>query len=97
MAADIKGLMCKIDEVCGKVPNLPRQEVVLTRLMYFLFREINDALNSRLAPYGLNTTSFIALMNIFASPTGAIHPLELSNAMYSSRTNITRLVDELAG
>jgi len=95
MSSDISGLMARIDEVCSKVPNLPRQEVVLTRLVYFLFREMNDAFNTKLAVHGLNTTTYIALMNIFASPTGAIHPLELSNAMYSARTNITRLVDEL--
>ncbi|HVC49494.1 MAG TPA: MarR family transcriptional regulator [Burkholderiales bacterium] len=95
MSADIAGLMSRIDEVCNKVADLPRQEIVLTRLIYFLFREMNECFNGKLAVFGLNTTSYVALMNIFASPNGVIHPLELSNAMYSARTNITRLADEL--
>lgn len=87
----------RIEHVGSKIAGLPRQQVLLTRLLYATFRDINDRLNSRLVEYGLNTTTLVALTMIYSSPHNAIHPSELSHTIYSSKTNITRLADELVG
>jgi MarR family transcriptional repressor of emrRAB len=85
----------RIDHVGKKMPGQPRQQVFLTRLLYATFREMNDRLNSRLAAFGLNTTTMVPMTMIYSSPDNAIHPSELSHSIYSSKTNITRLTDEL--
>ncbi len=84
-----------IGRVAEAFPGLPRQQVILTRLYFFLFRRLNDGLNRMLADHGLNTTTMLALTMIYARPDHKIIPSDLSLALTSSRTNVTRLADEL--
>jgi MarR family transcriptional repressor of emrRAB len=82
-----------LDAVAREIPELPRQEVILTRLHFFLFRSLNEDMNQTLSGFGLNTTSMLALVILYANP-GPINPSRLNYGMISSRTNITRLIDE---
>lgn len=84
-----------LERVARRLPQLPRQDVTLTRLYFFAFRALNEDLNGTLAPYGLNTNSMLALTMLYASPHQSAHPSSLSLGLIASRTNITRLVDEL--
>ncbi|HQT26955.1 MAG TPA: MarR family transcriptional regulator, partial [Burkholderiales bacterium] len=51
--------------------------------------------NHQLSEFGLSGTSWFALIMIYSTPENAINPCNLSYDMVSSRTNITRLSDEL--
>ena len=84
-----------LDRIARQLPQLPRQDVTLTRLYFFAFQALNDDLNHSLAPYGLNTNSLLALTMLYAAPDHSAHPCNLGLGMIASRTNITRLVDEL--
>jgi MarR family transcriptional repressor of emrRAB len=84
-----------IDRVAQRLPGLPRQEVMLTRLYFFLFGTLNEDLNRVLAEHGLNTTTMLALTMIYSRPDNKIIPSDLSLAIVSSRTHITRLADDL--
>ncbi len=84
-----------IDNVAQRLPGLPRQEVVLTRLYFFLFAKLNEDLNRLLAEHGLNTSTLLALTMLYSRPDNKIIPSDLSLVMVSSRTNITRLADDL--
>jgi MarR family transcriptional repressor of emrRAB len=84
-----------IERIARRLPGMPRQRVVLNRLFFFVFKELDERYNQRLADYGLNSTAFLALAMLYSSEEAALNPSDLSDALISSRTNVTRLADEL--
>lgn len=85
----------RIDEFSNRHPDAPKREIILSRLYFHVFKLINEKQNHRLSAFGLNSTSWFALIMIYSTTDNAINPCNLSYAMVSSRTNITRLSDEL--
>ncbi|VEA69657.1 transcriptional repressor MprA [Serratia rubidaea] len=51
--------------------------------------------NKMLKAQGINETLFMALITLDAQENHSIQPSELSSALGSSRTNATRIADEL--
>ena len=86
-----------IDRVSRRLPGMPRDRVVLNRLFFFVFKELDERYNERLAEYGLNTTTFLALAMLYGNEGGRLNPRDLSDTLVSSRTNVTRLADEMVG
>lgn len=84
-----------IDRVAQRRPDLPRNHVVLNRLFFFVFRELDDVYSRHLAQFGLSNASLLALAILYGSEDNRINPCELSDALIASRTNVTRLTDEL--
>lgn len=84
-----------IDRVCAQMRGMPRDRVVLSRLFFFVFKKLDDLHNRHLAEFGLNTSSFLALVMLLAREDNCLNPVDLSNALVASRTNVTRLTDEL--
>ena len=85
----------RMQAVGRQFPGLPRQEVMLIRLAHLVYKRLEEVINRHLAPYDLNSSQWIALILIYSSPEGEILPSEISHIADSSRTNVTRLVDEL--
>lgn len=84
-----------IARVARRFSGAPGREVLVTRLYFHVYLKMNDAYNRALRQHGLNTTSWAALMMIYASPDSRIFPSDLSRVVSSSRTHVTRLADEL--
>lgn len=84
-----------IDRISRRRPGMPRDRVVLNRLFFFVFKELDEAYNRRLAEYGLNSSTFLALAMLLSSEDKLLNPSDLSDALIASRTNVTRLADEL--
>lgn len=84
-----------INNCAQRTPTYPRHEIMLTKLYGHVYNRLMDYLNRPLKEHGLNTTLFSALMQIHASDDNRISPSDLSDAIFSSRTNVTRLADEL--
>lgn len=84
-----------IDKIARRLPGMPQDRVVLNRLFFFVFKELDDSYNQRLADHGLNSTSFLALAMLYSSEGARFNPCDLSDALISSRTNVTRLANEL--
>ena len=84
-----------VKRICDSLPDAPYQEVILTRLYYHVQTQLNEFFNAELRHHGLNISSWTALMVLYASPENAKYPSELSDAMGFSRTNATRVVDDL--
>lgn len=84
-----------IERVSHKLPGMPRETVVLTRLFLYTNSCVNDDLNRFLADHGVNTTTSLALAMIYGSEDNCVNPCQLSDALNSSRTNVTRLIDEM--
>lgn len=84
-----------IDRVSRQLPGMPQDRVVLNRLFFFVFKELDGVYNQHLAEFGLHSSSFLALAMLLSCENNQLHPCDLSDALIASRTNVTRLTDEL--
>ena len=91
----IIGFEQRLDIMESRSPGQPRQEVILSRLQFMIYKKMNELINHNLQPYGINDTIWTALIMLYSSPDHFIFPSDLSHIIVSSRTNITRLADEM--
>lgn len=84
-----------LDKFGQQMPGLPRQEILLTRMQFMIHKKFNEMVNHSLQPFGLNDTVWTALIMIYSSDEKFIYPSDLSEVIVSSRTNVTRLADEM--
>nr|WP_243049314.1 MarR family transcriptional regulator [Dyella sp. RRB7] len=77
------------------IPELPLQEVMLTRLLLLVGGNLLDELEFNLKPYDLNDSDFRTLMMIYSSPSGSASPTELCEYAQQSATNMTRIANVL--
>ncbi|WP_437613816.1 transcriptional repressor MprA [Erwinia sp. V71] len=75
--------------------DFPLQEIMLTRLCMHMQSKLLENRNKMLKAQGINETLFMALITLDAQENQSIQPSELSAALGSSRTNATRIADEL--
>lgn len=75
--------------------DFPYQEILLTRLCMHMHGKLLESRNKMLKAQGINETLFMALITLESQENGSIQPSELSSALGSSRTNATRIADEL--
>lgn len=87
----------RLDFIGQRFPVHPRKEVLLTRMQFMIYKKFNELVNHNLQPYGVNDTVWTALMMLYSSQQQFIYPSDLSHIIVSSRTNITRLADEMVG
>ena len=84
-----------IGRVAKRLPSAPVQDLVIMRLIKHLSALFGANLSRMARPAGLNEVSFRTLMMLYANAGGA-HASQLSDATGETRTNITRICDELA-
>lgn len=75
--------------------DFPLREIILTRLCMHMQSKLLENRNKMLKAQGINETLFMALLTLDAQENNSIQPSELSSALGSSRTNATRIADEL--
>jgi len=75
--------------------DFPLQEIMPTRLCMHMQSKLLENRNKMLKAQGINETLFMALITLDAQENHSIQPSELSSALGSSRTNATRIADEL--
>lgn len=75
--------------------DFPYQEILLTRLCMHMQSKLLENRNKMLKAQGINETLFMALITLESQENHSIQPSELSSALGSSRTNATRIADEL--
>ncbi|MFP1790821.1 transcriptional repressor MprA [Lonsdalea quercina] len=76
-------------------PDFPYKEVTMLRLFLHLQTKILEHRNRMLKEQNINETLFMALLTLESQESYSIQPSELSAALGSSRTNATRIADEL--
>ncbi|MEC5206826.1 MarR family transcriptional repressor of emrRAB [Vogesella perlucida] len=84
-----------VESISSKMPGAPRQEVLLTRLYFHLQPYLLGYFNETLKCHEINETTWMALMVLYSRPEQRVSPSELSDALAFSRTNATRVVDDL--
>jgi MarR family transcriptional regulator, negative regulator of the multidrug operon emrRAB len=84
-----------IGRVAARMRDAPVQDIVLVRLIKALSAQFGAHLSRKVRPAGLNEVAFRTLTMLYANDDG-VHPSELSEASGETRTNMTRICDELA-
>lgn len=85
----------RLDTIDEQISGQPRQEVMLSRMQFIVFKKLHELLNESLQSFSINDTILTALMMLYSSPDRYIFPSDLSHIVISSRTNITRFADEM--
>jgi len=85
-----------IGRVAQRMRDVPVQDIVLVRLIKALSARFGAHLGHKVRPAGLNEVAFRTLMMLYASAGNGVHPSDLSEASGETRTNMTRICDELA-
>jgi MarR family transcriptional repressor of emrRAB len=84
-----------IDAIGKRYPGSPRQEVILNRLFCHVMSRLTCHWNEALKQHAINETLWIALLALYSQPDQALYPSDISETMDFSRTNATRVCDEL--
>lgn len=95
MSAQISHIEAGLERLSKRMPDLPATEVLLSRLLVFLGRDLSAMLDQRIRPYGLNEVEFRTLMALFSYGQEPVYPSDLCSGVAQSPANITRITDAL--
>ncbi len=85
----------QIDRVKARLADAPVQDIVLVRLLKSLSAQLNHHLSQKVRPHGINEVGFRTLTMLYAQLDTGINPSDLSDASGETRTNMTRICDDL--
>ena len=95
MTRDFSRFEFGIDRIARLHPDMPRDTVMLIRVAYRAVLSLDARLEAHFERHGLNQSSWLALMMLYASPEQRVTPSELSDFLTQSRTHMTRVADDL--
>ncbi|MCW3480238.1 MarR family transcriptional regulator [Neisseriaceae bacterium JH1-16] len=85
----------RIARVFQRLPGDGQQNTALIHLIKHLWKWLAESANDELGDSGLNVVSFSALIMLYSAPESAVNPSELSQCTGETRTNMTRICNEL--
>lgn len=91
----IQALETSLNRLKHRVPELPITQILTSRMLVLLGRELSNSLDQRLRPYGLTEIEFRTLMNVYSMQGAPMYPGELCTNLGNSPANITRITDNL--
>jgi MarR family transcriptional repressor of emrRAB len=91
----IESIESNLARLGALMPGLPRNEVMIVRLVLFLAHDIGMMLEHRIRPFGLGEGEFRVLTALFSQPHGAAHPGDLCARASQSPANMSRITDAL--
>lgn len=84
-----------IDRVHQIIPDMPKSEAKLSRIMLLVGAGIDQELELKLKPHKLNHSEFHTLMILYSRPDGSSTPGELCELCSQGATNMTRIANAL--
>ncbi|MEP6483080.1 MAG: MarR family transcriptional regulator [Rudaea sp.] len=85
----------QIDRIKARLSEAPVQDIVLVRLVKALSGQLGHHLGQKVRSHGINEVGFRTLTMLYAQLDSGINPSDLSDASGETRTNMTRICDEL--
>ncbi len=95
LCSQIQEIETGLGRLKQQMPDLPIQQILTSRLLVYLGRELSSMIDQRLKPHGLTEIEFRALMNVYSFRDTAAYPSELCTSLAQSPANITRITDAL--
>jgi MarR family transcriptional repressor of emrRAB len=81
----------------ARMPDVPFNEILLSRLLLHMGREMSVTLEQKIRPFGLAEAEFRVLTTLFSQPEGVAHPGDLCSRAAQSPANMSRICDALVG
>jgi MarR family transcriptional regulator, negative regulator of the multidrug operon emrRAB len=85
-----------VDRVADRIPQLPKSEVFLVRLLMLTAGALLREFESKLKPHGMNDSDFRTLMMLYSAEDGSATPGQLCVLAEQKPTNMTRIANALA-
>jgi MarR family transcriptional repressor of emrRAB len=85
----------QIDRVKARLTDAPVQDIVLVRLIKALSGQLGNHLSRKVRPHNIGEVGFRTLTMLYAQLDTGINPSDLSEASGETRTNMTRICDDL--
>lgn len=95
LTSQIEAVESNLQRLKRRVPEVPIAQILASRALVTIGRELSNMLDQRLRPYGLSDVEFRALINIYSMQETAAYPGDLCFALGHSPANITRITDNL--
>jgi MarR family transcriptional regulator, negative regulator of the multidrug operon emrRAB len=77
------------------MPELPKHEVLIVRLVLFLAHDLGTMLEQVIRPFGLGEGEFRVLTTLFSQPQSTAHPGDLCARASQKPANMSRITDAL--
>ena len=90
-------LEANLRALSARMPDVPFNEILLSRLLLHMGREMSATLEQKIRPFGLAEAEFRVLTTLFSQPEGVAHPGELCSRAAQSPANMSRICDALVG
>ncbi len=90
-------LEANLRALSARMPDVPFNEILLSRLLLHMGREMSATLEQKIRPFGLAEAEFRVLTTLFSQPEGAAHPGDLCSRAAQSPANMSRICDALVG
>ena len=85
----------QIDRVKARLTDAPVQDIVLVRLIKAMSGQLGYHLSRKVRPHNISEVGFRTLTMLYAHLDTGINPSDLSEASGETRTNMTRICDDL--
>ena len=90
-------LEANLRALSARMPDVPFNEILLSRLLLHMGREMSSTLEQKIRPFGLAEAEFRVLTTLFSQPEGVAHPGDLCSRAAQSPANMSRICDALVG
>ena len=94
-AEQIASLEANLARLGQLLPDMPRRELLLVRLVRNLAQDIGLMLEHKVRPHGLGEGEFRVLAALYSQPQGTAHPGDLCVRTTQSPANMSRITDAL--
>jgi MarR family transcriptional regulator, negative regulator of the multidrug operon emrRAB len=88
-------LEANLQALRGRMPDLPLDALLLSRLLLHVGREFASLLEQQIRPFGLAEAEFWVLVTLFSQPEGVAHPSDLCAGARQRPANMSRIGDAL--
>jgi MarR family transcriptional repressor of emrRAB len=85
----------RIERINQRLPAASPQNTVIVHLIKHLWKWLAETMNEELRETDLNPVSFFTLLMLYSAPEDSVNPSELSQCTGETRTNTTRICNEL--
>ncbi|MFI4889652.1 MAG: MarR family winged helix-turn-helix transcriptional regulator [Steroidobacterales bacterium] len=95
VAEQIKSMEANLARLSRLMPKLPKNELLIVRLVSFLAHDVGLMLEQLIRPFGLSEGEFRVLAALYSQPHSTAHPGDLCARVRQSPANMSRITDAL--
>jgi MarR family transcriptional repressor of emrRAB len=85
----------RISRINQRLPSNTLQNTIIIHLIKHLYKWLAEVMNNQLRTTDLNPVSFFTLLMLYSAVDSSVNPSELSTCTGETRTNMTRICNEL--